>query len=134
MKNILPILVIASFLMAACGGKNAQPSSEPAALQTTDPASPLSANAGNEFKIVLESNASTGYHWEIVGELDKSIVEFVSRDYQGSEPVMPGSGGKDVWTFKAVSAGKTEITLGYYPPSNNPVTPQQTMTFTVTVK
>ena len=34
----------------------------------------------------------------------------------------------------AVNAGEAQVTLGYYPPSNNPVDPQQTTTFTVIVK
>ncbi|MBI2331997.1 MAG: protease inhibitor I42 family protein, partial [Chloroflexi bacterium] len=47
----------------------------------------------------------TGYHWEFVGEPDGNVIEFVSSDYKADEPVLPGSGGVEVWTFKAVSAG-----------------------------
>ncbi len=35
---------------------------------------------------------------------------------------------------KSLEAAAAHITLGYYPPSNGPVEPQQTVTFTVTVK
>jgi predicted secreted protein len=66
--------------------------------------------------------------------VDHNLVEFVSKEYRADEPVAPGSGGVDVFTFKALKAGETPITLGYYPPSNDPVEPQQTATFTVTVK
>lgn len=103
-------------------------------LQVTDPQQPLEATAGSEFTIVLESNPTTGYHWDIAGESDGNIVQLVFREYKGDEPVMPGSGGVDIWTFKAVNTGETHITLGYYPPSNDPVDPQQTETFTVIVK
>jgi predicted secreted protein len=40
----------------------------------------------------------------------------------------------EIWVFKAVGPGETQITLGYYPPSNDPVDPQQTETFSVKVK
>lgn len=67
--------------------------------------------------IVMESNPSTGYHWEMIGPLDDAHLELVSREYTASEPVMPGSGGVEVWTLKAVSAGETVLALGNYPPA-----------------
>lgn len=94
----------------------------------------VETSVGKEFKVVLDSNPSTGYHWDVVGKLDTNVVELVSNDYRASQPVMPGSGGQDVWVFRAVGIGETSITLGYYPPSNNPTEPEKTQTFTVKVK
>jgi len=133
MKNPLIFLLIAILLAACSRGATTETPAAPN-LDISDPAKILEAAAGSEFKIVIDSNPTTGYHWEIIGDLDANIIEFVSKDFKGSEPVMPGSGGVDVWVFKAVGAGETHITLGYYPPSNDPVEPQQTVTFTVTVK
>ena len=134
MKRILAFLTIA-MLLSACSlaGATEEPTVVPQ-LNISDPAKILEASAGNEFKIIIDSNPTTGYHWEIIGEVDADVVEFVSRDFRGDEPVAVGSGGVDVWVFKAVAAGETDITLGYYPPSNDPVEPQQIVTFTVTVK
>ena len=134
MKRILTFFTIA-MLLSACSlaGVTEEPTVVPQ-LNISDPAKILEASAGNEFKIIIDSNPTTGYHWEIIGEVDAGVVEFVSRDFRGDEPVAVGSGGVDVWVFKAVAAGETHITLGYYPPSNDPVEPQQTVTFTVTVK
>jgi predicted secreted protein len=98
----------------------------------TDPAQSIEVQAGEIFHIVVDSNPSTGYQWEIVGEF--SGVEFVSREYTADEPVAPGSGGVDVWMFKAVSAGQTQITLGSYPPDTNVTEPEQTLTFNIVVK
>ncbi len=134
MRKILTFLTTA-ILLFACSLANATqaPTAAPN-LNISDPAKKLETAAGSEFKLIIDSNPTTGYHWEIIGEVDATIVEFVSKDFKGSEPVAPGSGGVDVWVFKAVGAGETHITLGYYPPSNDPVEPQQTVTFTVTVK
>ena len=103
-------------------------------LQISDPAKILEASTGNEFKIIIDSNPTTGYHREIIGELDAGVLEFISKEYRADEPMLTGSGGVDVFTFKALKAGETLITLGYYPPSNDPVEPDQIVTFTVTVK
>lgn len=124
MKKILLIIFITMFVISACGAD--------APLQITDRAQPIEVNAGEEFIIVIESNPTTGYHWEIMGELDH--LEFVSKDYRADEPVLTGSGGVEVWTFKAVATGEAQITLGYYPPYEEPEPPQQTATFVVTVK
>ncbi len=126
MKKVIFPLISIAFLLAACGGKEA-------GLTITDPSSPINTAAGDEFQIVIESNPTTGYHWEIVGDLDPAL-QFVVKDYNGDEPVAPGSGGVDVWKFKALSPGETHITLGYYPPSNEKTDPQQTVTFTVIAK
>jgi inhibitor of cysteine peptidase len=130
MKKIILYLCMA-VILAACGNRADSQTSD---LVISDPAKNLEATAGSEFKIVLDSNPSTGYHWELDEEPDGTIVRFVSNEYVADEPVMPGSGGRDVWVFKAVKAGETRITLSYYPPSNEPVEPQQKVTFTVTVK
>jgi len=132
MKKLFTALFFAALTLTACGGKStASPVDE---LVISEPGRSIEVIAGNEFKIVIESNPSTGYHWELIGDLDDRVIQFISNDYRASEPVMPGSGGADVWVFKAIEAGETTITLGYYPPSNDPVDPQQTITFDVTVK
>lgn len=130
MKKTSLLFIIFVLALTACSAK----ATETPALVISEAGKTIEVTAGNEFKIVIESNPSTGYHWEQVGDLDGNILQFVSKEYRADEPVMPGSGGKDVWTFKALAAGQTNITLGYYPPSNDPVDPAQTVTFTIVVK
>ena len=128
MKRFLYATLILAFLLTACSGGSAE-------LQPTNPEFAIEADAGKEFTIVLASNPTTGYQWALVGELDGAVVEFVGQDYQSTrEPELVGGGGLDIWTFKAGSAGETTITLGHYPPSNDPVDPEETQTFTVIVK
>lgn len=131
MKKLPLALFITAVALAACGGKATEPAVEP--LNISEPGKTIEVAAGDEFKIIIESNPSTGYHWDLVGALDESIVQYVSRDYRADEPVMPGSGGRDVWVFKAVAAGETTITLGYFPPGVDGPAVQEVM-FTVVVK
>jgi inhibitor of cysteine peptidase len=131
MKKRLIIFSIAVLALTACSGSSTE--SPANGLVISDPGKTIEVAAGNEFKIVIESNPSTGYHWELVGELDGGILQFVSKDYRANEPVMPGSGGVDVWTFHAVAAGETTITLGYYPPGQGEPAAQE-VAFAVVVK
>lgn len=131
MKPIL-ILITTSFLLTAC--TTLAPTADPASSTMpalTNPSQPITVSAGETFMIVVESNPSTGYHWEIVG--DMTNIEFVSREFTGSEPVIPGSGGVEVWTFKATTAGDTSFVLGNYPPGES-TTYEQQVQFSVTVQ
>lgn len=135
MKKLFLMLSVL-FLSFACStlSPEADPTLEPASETTvTDPAKPIEVQAGETFTIVIDSNPSTGYHWEIVGALNENVALFNSRDYVADQPVLTGSGGVDVWTFQAVSVGETTVTLGSYPPYDAPE-PEQTVTFTIVVK
>ena len=140
MKTIY-FLLIASILLASCASSSPTPTPTlpPTAetsntlLEPTDPTKPVTVKAGETFELVMPSNPSTGYHWNIIPELDENIVQFVEQNYTGEQPVMPGSGGVEVWTFRAVSAGDTTVALGYYPPSN-PDEPDEVITFSIHVE
>ena len=136
MKSTLYLLLASVVFLAACAAPTPVPATaDPASSSMpaiTDPSQPIMVNAGEPFMIVVESNPSTGYHWELVGDL--TGVEFVSRAYTPSEPVLTGSGGVDVWAFKAVSTGEIQITLGSYPPGVDGGEPEQSVTFSVEVK
>lgn len=76
---------------------------------------------GDTLTLSLESNHTTGYSWEIHG-LDRSALQ-VKRTYiadkapvsEEGEP-MVGTGGRDVFTFKAWKPGTTTLTLSYEQP------------------
>ena len=110
-----------------------QPHKPSEAYQTTDPSVPIQVNSGDEFKIVLSANPSTGYHWEITSNIDGGLLENISEDYVADEPVMPGSGGLSVWTFKALNAGETALKFGYFPPGSGDAF-QDEKSFTILVK
>ena len=131
MKKLFVVLVVAALALTACGGK---PTEAPVPqLEISDPGKSIEVAAGNEFKIVIESNPSTGYHWELIGNLDDRVIQFISKDFRADEPVALGSGGSDVWVFRAVAAGETKIVLGHYPPGQGEPATQE-VTFTIVVK
>ncbi len=122
MKRILFVLLMSAVLLSACTPTSSLPTEESSDTDlpaVNDPSQPIRAAAGETFTIVMKANASTGYHWEIIGPLEDAHLEFVSREYAGSEPALPGSGGVEVWTFKAVAPGESILVLGNYPPSES---------------
>jgi len=141
MKNI-SFLLIVLLLLPGCAEASATPTPTLAPISTaetpnalpepTDPSQLIAVKAGETFDIIVPSNASTGYRWKLVESLDEGTVQLVAQDYIPEQPILPGSGGVDVWTFRGVSAGDTRITLGYYPPGNEDE-PEETVVFSIAV-
>lgn len=94
----------------------------------------LEAKVGQEFTITLESNATTGYQWQLAKPLDESMVTLVGSEYKAPQDGRIGQGGEEVWTFKAMGTGKSEIAMKYVRPWEKDVQPVEERTFTVTVK
>jgi inhibitor of cysteine peptidase len=142
MKRIF-VLLVTTLLLTGCAAISSTPTPTPPLPPTaetpttlpepTDHTQLITVPAGETFELVVPSNPSTGYHWNILAELDASLVEFVQQNFLAQEPVAPGSGGVDVWTFRAISPGDTTIVLGYYPPTSE-TDPEETVTFSIHVE
>jgi Predicted secreted protein len=76
-----------------------------------------------EFKIVLESNPTTGYSW--MAKFNPRYIQLVNSTYfpYKTAPNVVGSGGVQVFTFKAVRPGISRITLEYQRPWAETVPP-----------
>jgi predicted secreted protein len=122
-RKLFSTLVFASFILAACSGTPTQPAAAPvlprptpnsAELKLSDSAQTVEVSAGSEFTITVETNLPSNYHWELSEALDAAIIEYVWKDYVPDNSGNPNTSGRDVWRFKAVAPGKTNIMLGYY--------------------
>jgi inhibitor of cysteine peptidase len=74
---------------------------------------PINVATGQEFKIALESNPSTGNQWLIARPLDESLLKLLGTEYKRGRSGTAGAGGHDVLSFKALGEGKTQIYLKY---------------------
>lgn len=99
-----------------------------------DPAVPVDVRLGAVFSIVLDSNASTGYAWQIAQPLDTSIVETLGSEYHPPPDPMPGAGGTEEWSFRAAGVGRTTIAFGYIRPWERDTAPAETAAFQVIVQ
>ena len=89
---------------------------------------------GQNVTITLEANMTTGYDWQFAHALDENMLQLISSEYLINNPELTGSGGKQVWTFKALKPGKTNVFFRYVRPweKNNP--PQEQASFEVIIK
>lgn len=93
----------------------------------------IRATAGKEFVITLAGNATTGYEWQIASPIDKSLIDLVSSGYTPDNTGRVGSGGKAVWTFKALRAGQARISFKYIRPWEKDTPPVGEVTYLVVV-
>jgi predicted secreted protein len=88
---------------------------------------------GQEFNITLESNPTTGYQWQLAKQLNGTVLVFLGSEYKPSESDLLGAGGIEIWRFKAVNSGTTEISLKYVRPWETDVPPIKEQTFGIIV-
>jgi len=104
-RSILVGLLISLVFFSGCGRGDVEISDE-------DNGSQVTLTVGQTLVLSLESNPTTGYEWEIA-EIDKGILKETLHEYKADWPVLIGSGGKDIWHFKAQAEGKTTLALRY---------------------
>lgn len=99
----------------------------------SNPNMPIHVRVGEEFSIILKSNPSTGFTWQLAEPLDKSILRLVGSEYKARKPALIGSGGEEIWIFKALSKGRAFISMEYNRQWEKDVPPAKRMIFTVNV-
>jgi inhibitor of cysteine peptidase len=91
--------------------------------------------AGGMLTVTLESNITTGYSWsENASIADKTVIQQTDHKYQPPATPIPGAGGKEVWTFKALKAGKLTISMEYKRPFEPTVAPAKTFSLILAVQ
>ena len=102
--SLVVVLILMACLVVGCGG----------GVQTyVDSDEVVSIGVNEEFVIALDSNPTTGYNWMEVH--DGVVLSLVEERYDPDEkaPGLVGAGGTQYFRFKALKAGKTEITVTY---------------------
>ena len=78
-----------------------------------DPEAAIRVAVGDRFAVELAGNPSTGYTWQV--GVDDRLLELLGQEFEpGGEGV--GAAGVEVFLFRAVAAGKTEIACAYRRP------------------
>lgn len=96
-----------------------------------DMSNEINITVGKEFVITLDANATTGYEWQLASPIDDSLIRLVSSEYVPDKTNLVGSGGKSVWTFKAIRAGKTQISFKYIRPWEKNIPPVKEVVYRV---
>jgi inhibitor of cysteine peptidase len=104
-----------------------------AAVLAADP-KPITVTVGQEFKLTLRYNATTGYQWQLAKPADEALLKLTSSEYKRPESGRIGAGGEQVWTFKTYATGKTELELHYLRPWEKGTPPARTTNFVVVIE
>jgi predicted secreted protein len=67
---------------------------------------------GQEFNIELESNWTTGYHWEWVNAGEVSVLDSMGITYQSKDSLL-GAPGIETWMFKSILKGEETLNFEY---------------------
>jgi inhibitor of cysteine peptidase len=122
MKKIILFALVFVFLASFCFAEKSKQSKV------------IEAQAGQNFTIILKANATTGYQWQFAKPLDESIVQLISSEYLADKTKLVGAGGKQVWMFKALKAGQTNISFKYVRPWKKNTPPQNEESFVIVIK
>lgn len=127
-KEIFTIL-LCGILFTGCNSKHENSN------YTGDVSGSVTLKVGDTFIIRLESNPTTGYSWALA-KPESDIVEQVSKVYEPSNTSenIVGSGGTEVWTFKAKAKGQIILTFQYIRPWEKDIPPIKEETYSIIVK
>jgi inhibitor of cysteine peptidase len=81
-----------------------------------DPTKAIRAAVGETFSVALAGNPTTGFTWQPT--FDPGILELVGESFEPADKSV-GSGGQEVFRFRALAPGKSEINCGYRRPWDN---------------
>ena len=120
-KYLILVALIAACLVVGCGGE----------VRTyTDSGQTISIGVNQEFIIALGSNPTTGYSWQESHDL--AMLKLVEKTYEQGNQGVVGAGGVELFRFKVLKKGRTEITLAYKRPWEQEILDKKA--FTVDVK
>ena len=107
-RFLILVAMVAICMLAGCVGE----------VKThTDSGQTIDIGINQEFVIALGSNPTTGYSWQ--ESHDETMLKLVEKTYEPGEEAkqgMVGAGGVELFRFKALETGETEITLVYKRP------------------
>lgn len=97
---------------------------------------PVQLRPGERFEVVLASNATTGYQWQLADSALGGVVALVGSDYRAdpAPPGIAGAGGKEHWTFRGVKPGEVGVRMVYVRPWEKGKEPAEDTTFQVIVR
>lgn len=91
---------------------------------------------GDSLIVTLCSNPTTGFTWLDSAQIgDRTVLQQTSHEFISPEETgVVGAPGKDVWSFKALKKGTTEVSMEYSRPWEGGEKGAWTFNLTVVVK
>jgi inhibitor of cysteine peptidase len=78
-----------------------------------DPTKAIRTLVGETFAVALAGNPTTGFVWQPT--VDPGYLELVGESFEAADESV-GSGGQEVFHFRALAPGSSELTCDYRRP------------------
>ncbi len=131
MTKFAALLILASIALAV---STSAKSAAPVLATEAQNGKTVAIAKGASLVISLQSNPSTGYSWQ-VGKNDNAILKLVGKpEFQPPAHQMPGTPGRQLFTFEAIAPGHDAVELGYFRPWEKDVAPAKTFSIVVSVE
>ena len=138
---LIGVVAVISILLLACSPAAKQASVEVPLDDFTSQnhiSREVTVNAGDSFTLTLGSNPTTGFTWPDEAQIgDQTVLQQTDHKLvvpESEPPPPPGTPGKEVWTFKALKKGTSEVSMEYSRPWEGGEKGVWTFTLTVVVK
>ena len=138
---LIGVVAVISILLLACSPTSKQASVEVPLDDFTNQnhiSREVTVNAGDSFTLTLGSNPTTGFTWPDEAQIgDQTVLQQTDHKLvvpESEPPPPPGTPGKEVWTFKALKKGTSEVSMDYSRPWEGGEKGVWTFTLTVVVK
>ncbi|MNZ30279.1 Chagasin family peptidase inhibitor I42 [compost metagenome] len=116
------LLPLSALLLAGCAG---QPSPV-VSLEDAGDCKPLRLVQGQELVLMLPSNPTTGFRWEMRDAASSVLRSLGPEVYSNPEDSgLIGSAGQSTWRFRVVQPGEGHLQLAYQRPWEKEVPPAQ---------
>ncbi|MBB4862639.1 inhibitor of cysteine peptidase [Pseudomonas nitritireducens] len=131
MPSYRPLLPLALALLAGCAGQT----KPVVTLEHASDCKPLKLHAGQELVLILPSNPTTGFRWEMRNAANGLLRALGPEVYSNPEDAgLVGSAGESTWRFRVSGAGEDQLELAYRRPWEAEVAPAQTFVCPIKVQ
>ena len=136
----LGLILVAGFIggvMASAGCSNNAGASDNVAVNRSFDGKEIELAVGGLLAVTLDSNITTGFQWALIDNSNEQILPEFGHDYvnpENGDSQIVGTGGLEVWTFKALEKGVSRISMEYSQPWNGGTKGAETFELTVIIK
>lgn len=131
-------VVIASLCLLACSPATKEASVEVSCddfMEGKHISQEVEVAVGDSLTVTLCSNPTTGFKWSESAEIsDRAVLQQTKHEFLSPKGDLVGAAGQEVWTFKALKPGTTELSMEYSRPWEGGEKAEWTFVLTVVVK
>lgn len=106
----------------------------PVAVSDADNGGTIDILRFRTIRLMLESNPTTGYGWQLISPSDRNVLRKYYSTYRRPASKLIGAGGREEYKFRAMAPGVAVIKLVYVRPWERATPPAKEFTLTVRVR